>query len=232
MNNLILLRHGQSVWNKEKRFTGFADVELTEDLGKSEAKNAGQLIKKLNIEFDAYFTSRLKRAKNTLEIVLETLNKKNVEFHEAWELNERHYGGLTGQNKESILKKFGEEQVKIWRRSFDVKPPIMELDHPYKNKIDSKITGESLKDAALRVNQYYDKKIKPLLLKNKNVLVVFHGNSCRGLLMNIFNISKEKIIKLEIPTGNPLHIRFENNLRVKDFKYLNKKRAKKILFNI
>ena len=142
------------------------------------------------------------------------------------------YGNLTGLNKDQVIEKYGSEQVKIWRRSFDAPPPKMELDHPYINKINSSISSESLKDTFDRVMPYFNKKIKPLMLNNKNVLIVFHGNSCRALLMNILNISKEKIIELEIPTANPLLIRFEKKLEVKDYKYLDEKRAKKILFNI
>tara|TARA_B100001123_G_C15143503_1_gene960562 strand:- start:7 stop:702 length:696 start_codon:yes stop_codon:yes gene_type:complete len=231
MNKLILVRHGQSIWNKEKRFTGWADIGLTER-GKSEAKLAGQLIKKLNINFDAYFTSNLKRAINSLEIILEVLNKKNALVIKNKALNERHYGGLTSLNKDETIKKYGVEQVQIWRRSFNIPPPPMNPKHPYKNKISSDISSESLKDTYNRVIPYYNKKIEPLISLKKNILIVFHGNSCRSLLKKIFNISNKKIIKLEIPTGNPLLISFEENLKVKDYKYLDEKRAKKILFNI
>ena len=231
MSNLILVRHGQSLWNKERRFTGWADIELTEQ-GKSEAKLAGQLIKKLEIEFDDYFTSQLKRSINTLEIILEILNKKNSEFIKSESLNERHYGGLTSLNKDEIIKKYGEKQVQIWRRSFDIPPPPMQSDHPYKDKINSNIKSESLKDTFERVIPYYEKKIEPLLLSKKNILIVFHGNSCRSLLKRIFNISNKKIIELEDPTGNPLLIKFGDNFKVKDYKYLDQKRSKKILINI
>tara|TARA_Y100000590_G_scaffold414865_1_gene512104 strand:+ start:109 stop:804 length:696 start_codon:yes stop_codon:yes gene_type:complete len=231
MSNLILVRHGQSLWNKERRFTGWADIELTEQ-GKSEAKLAGQLIKKLEIEFDDYFTSQLKRSINTLEIILEILNKKNSKVIKSASLNERHYGGLTSLNKDEIIKKYGEKQVQIWRRSFDILPPPMQSDHPYKDKINSNIKSESLKDTFERVIPYYEKKIEPLLLSKKNILIVFHGNSCRSLLKKIFNISNKKIIELEVPTGNPLLIKFGDNLKVKDYKYLDQKRYKKILFNV
>ena len=231
MNNLILVRHGQSKFNLERRFTGFYDVDLTSK-GESEAKYAVELIKKLSFEFDAYFTSKLIRASNTLDIILKILNISNAQINKAWELNERHYGGLTGLNKDETIKKYGAEQVKIWRRSFDIPPPKMESDHPFKKKINSEILGESLKDTFERVVPYFEKKIKPLILSNKNILIVFHGNSCRALLMKILNISKKKIIDLEVPTGNPLLIKFENNFEVKDCKYLDQKREKKILFNI
>jgi 2,3-bisphosphoglycerate-dependent phosphoglycerate mutase len=231
MNHLILVRHGQSKYNLERRFTGFYDVELTTK-GKEEAKYAGKLIKELNIEFDAFFTSQLSRASKSLNIILETLNETDPKIYKAWELNERHYGGLTGLNKDDTIKKYGIKQVKIWRRSFNIPPPQMDSNHPYKDKINSKILGESLKDTFDRVIPYFNKKIKPLLFTNKNILIVFHGNSCRALLMKILKISKKRIVELEIPTGNPLHIRFENNKNIKDYKYLDKKRAKKILFNI
>ena len=231
MSNLILVRHGQSKFNLERRFTGFYDVELTSQ-GKAEAKYAGELIKKLNIELEGYFTSNLKRASDSLDIILKVLNKKNILINKAWELNERHYGGLTGLNKDDTIKKYGQKQVKIWRRSFDISPPQMEEQHPYKNKIKSNILSESLKNTFDRVMPYFNKKIKPLILSNKNVLIVFHGNSCRALLKEILNLSEKKIIEFEVPTGNPLLIRFEKNFKVKDCKYLDGKRAKKILFNI
>ena len=231
MNNLILVRHGQSKFNLERRFTGFYDVDLTTK-GESEAKYAGELIKKLNIQFDEYFTSELTRASNSLNIILKVLNVSNEKINKTWELNERHYGGLTGLNKDETIKKYGIEKVKIWRRSFNTAPPKMESDHPLKNKIKSEILGESLKDTFQRVVPYFNKIIKPLILSNKNILIVFHGNSCRALLMEILNISEKKIIDLEIPTGNPLLIKFEKNFEVKDCKYLDQKRSKKILFNI
>ena len=230
MSNLILVRHGQSLWNKERKFTGFVDVDLSEE-GKSEAEFAGKLIKELNIEIDVYFTSQLKRAINSLDIILKILNKPHVKINKAWELNERHYGGLTGLNKDETIKKYGKKKVQIWRRSFNIRPPIMDKHHPYKDKIKSNILSESLEDTIKRVIPYYEKKIKPIISVKKNILIVFHGNSCRALLKEILNISKEKIIDLEIPTGNPLLLKFNDNLKVKDYKYLNSERAEKILFN-
>ena len=231
MNNLILVRHGQSFWNKERKFTGFVDIELTEE-GKLEAENAGKLIKELNIELDAFFTSDLKRAMNSLNIILKILDKTNVEINKAYELRERNYAGLTGLNKDDVIRKYGKKQVQIWRRSFSTRPPPMDEQHPYKNKIGSDILGESLENTVNRVIPYYEKKIKPLISSGKNILIVFHGNSCRALLMKILNISKEKIIDLEIPTGNPLLLKFEDNLKVQNYKYLDHKRARKILFNV
>tara|TARA_B100000686_G_scaffold277951_1_gene297678 strand:- start:1673 stop:2386 length:714 start_codon:yes stop_codon:yes gene_type:complete len=237
MNNLILVRHGQSQWNREKRFTGWVDINLSEE-GKSEAKYAGKLIKKLNIDFHACFTSQLKRAINTLTIILDTLNNSNSKIIKAWELNERHYGALTGFNKDEIIKKHGSKQVQIWRRSFDIAPPLMESEHPCKNKIYANIPknhipkSESLKDTFERVVPYYEKKIGPLISLKKNVLISAHGNSLRALCKKIFYISNKKIVNFEIPTGNPLLIRFGDNLKVEDYKYLDVKRAKKILFKV
>ena len=237
MNNLILVRHGQSQWNLEKRFTGWVDIDLTEK-GKSEAEYAGKLIKALNIELHICFTSELKRAKNSLKIILDSLNQPNLKIKKACELNERHYGELTILNKDEVLKKHGAKQVQVWRRSYNIQPPPMSSEHPYKNSIYNKINknkipeGESLKDTFERVTPYYEKKIKPLILSKKNILIVFHGNSCRALLKKIFNISNEKIVNLEIPTGNPLLISFAENKNLKGYKYLDRKRARKILFNV
>ncbi len=241
MNNQILLvRHGQSFWNLERRFTGWADVDLTEH-GKYEAKCAGQLIKKLNIEFDTYFTSVQKRAINTLEIILNVLSKKNPKINKAWELNERHYGALTGLNKDELIKKHGKNQIHIWRRSFDIPPPPMEkrnANQLIKNKAYENIPvekipeSESLKNTFERVVPYYEKNIAPLLYSKKNILIAAHGNSLRALCKKILNISNKKIVDLEIPTGNPLLITLGENLQIKEYKYLDKKREKNILFNI
>ena len=231
MNHLVLLRHGQSFWNKERRFTGWADIDLTAE-GKLEANQSGKLIEELNIEFDAYFTSELKRAINTLKIVLKVLDKSNTSITKTNLLNERMYGNLTGLNKDDVMKKYGNKQVKIWRRSFDVPPPKISDDNPYKKKINTNILSESLKDTFERVVPFYQTKVEPLIKSKKNILMVFHGNSIRALLMQLFNISKKNIVNFEIPTGNPLLIRFAQDSQIKDYKYLDQKRAKKILFNI
>ncbi len=240
MNNLILVRHGQSLWNKEKRFAGWADIDLTKQ-GKEEAEYAGKLIKKLNIKFDSFFTSLQKRASNTLSIILDILNEPNASINKAWQLNERHYGGLTGLNKDEMIKKHGAEQVQIWRRSFDIPPPPMELSsphHPSKNRTFAEIPtdkipiGESLKDTFERVVPYYESKIKPLIFLKRNILVSAHGNSLRALCKKILNILKKNIIKFEIPTGNPMLVTFSDNFEVKEYKYLDLKRSKKILFNV
>ena len=240
MASLILVRHGQSIWNLQNRFTGWVDVDLSE-LGIREAQKSGELIKSLELDLNLYFTSYLKRAIKTLEVILKILKKNNTNIIKAWELNERHYGGLTGLNKDDAKKKLGEEQVKKFRRSWDISPPPMKDNDENNTKNDSiynKIAldkipvTESLKDTYNRVIPYFEKEIKQHIKKNKNVLISAHGNSLRALCKKILKISDEKIVELEIPTGNPLLIRFEENLEIKDYKYLNKKNAKKILFNI
>ena len=237
MSNLILVRHGQSLWNKERRFTGWADIDLT-DLGKQEAELAGRLIKELNINFDASFSSLQKRAVITLNIILKVLNNPRIKINKAWELNERHYGSLTGLNKDEMIKKHGNKTVNMWRRSFNVPPPPMQsssIYHPSKNSIYADIpvdkipNSESLENTFKRVVPYYEKKIKPLLLSNKNILISAHGNSLRALCKNIFSISKNKIIDLEVPTGNPLLIIFDKDLELKKYRYLDTKRAKNIV---
>ena len=239
MNNLILVRHGQSLWNKERRFTGWADVDLT-DQGKKEAEYAAILIRKLNIEFDVCFTSLQKRAINTLEIILNTLKIKNVKINKAFELMERNYGDLTGLNKDEMIKKHGNKQVHLWRRSFDTPPPPMDSSHPhhpFKNKNyinipkDKIPASESLKDTFDRVVPYYEKEIQPLLILKKNIMISAHGNSLRALCKKIFNITEKKIIDFEIPTGNPLLIKFKDSV-IDEYKYLDLKRAKKILINV
>ena len=240
MNNLILVRHGQSLWNLERRFTGWTDIDLTEQ-GKYEAKYAGQLIGETNIKFDKYFTSFQKRAINTLEIILDVLNKKNSQIKKAWQLNERHYGALTGLNKDELIKKHGKNQIHIWRRSFNIPPPPMEKTHPYhpsNNRAYKTIpsykipSSESLKNTFERVMPYYEINIAPLLLSQKNILISAHGNSLRALCKKLLKISNKKIVDFEIPTGNPLLITFDKNSEIKQYKYLDVKRAKNILFNV
>ena len=197
MSNLILVRHGQSLWNKERRFTGWADVNLTKK-GESEALLAGKLIKKLDIKFNKYFTSKLKRATNSLDIILKVLDDKNPKILKTTKLNERHYGDLTSLNKDETIKKFGYEQVNIWRRSFNTPPPEIGSNNPYKNKINTNIQSESLKDTFERVIPFYEKEIEPLLTLNKNILIVFHGNSCRSLLKKNLSKSSKKNIFIEL----------------------------------
>jgi len=239
MYNLILVRHGQSQWNLENRFTGWYDAELTKQ-GIEEAQQAGFLIKNLNINFNFAFTSFQKRAILTLDEINKKLDLSIKNIFKAWELNERHYGALQGLNKEETANKHGEQQVKIWRRSYDIPPPPMDKnnpDHPvhypiYKNINKNLIPDtESLKDTFKRVIPYYEKNILPVLKKEKNVIISAHGNSLRSLCKKIFNITDSSIIELEIPTGNPIHITFKNDMNLSKYLYLDQKRAKKILIN-
>ena len=238
MSKLILTRHGQSVWNAENRFTGWVDVGLSEQ-GILEARKSGVLIKNLNINIDISYTSFLKRAIKTLSVILEENNLK-LELNSAWEINERHYGSLTGLNKEETKKKIGEEQFKKYRRSWDISPPPMpendknqSLFSPLNAKIPQDMIPytESLKDTYNRVVPFFESKIKPDLQNNKNIIIAAHGNSLRALCKKLFNISNQKINELEIPTGNPLVIEFDQNLEVKDIKYLDKSREKPIITN-
>ena len=238
MANLILVRHGQSQWNLENRFTGWYDAQLTGQ-GKEEAKKSGQLIHQLNINFEQAFTSFQKRAFNTLSIILEEIDQKNLITTKAWQLNERHYGGLQGLNKAETAKKYGEEQVMTWRRSYKTPPPDLDPsdpNHPIHNKIykdiDPKLipNSESLLDTYNRAVPFYIKEIESMLKKEKNILVSAHGNSLRAICKKIFNISDAMITKLEIPTGNPIFIEMDN-LKVNSFKYLDKARSKEIITN-
>ncbi len=238
MTKLILTRHGQSVWNAENRFTGWVDVDLS-NKGVDEAEKSGQIIKDLNITIDISYTSYLKRAIKTLTTILKK-NNLELKFNTAWQLNERHYGSLTGLNKEETKKKIGQEQFKKYRRSWDIAPPAMEEKNEYQ-KLFSPLNvsipvsmvpfTESLKDTYERVVPFYEKEIKENLQKNKNILISAHGNSLRALCKYLFNISDTKINDLEIPTGNPLVIEFGDNLEIKKYYYLDKDRAKEIIFN-
>ena len=235
MSYLILIRHGQSTWNLEKRFTGWVDVDLTEN-GKLEAKKAGDLIKKTNIEINYYYSSFQIRANHTLKIIQRSLNdEKN--FIKAWELNERHYGGLTGLNKVEMSTKLGEEKVYQFRRSWDLRPDPLDKKskfHPlnidtYKNIPKKFIPDtESLKDTYERVTNYFEIEIKKKL-KNGNILISAHGNSIRALCKYLFKIDKKQISKLEIPTGNPLLIDIDENKKINSCKYLDQDRAKDLL---
>ena len=238
MTKLILTRHGQSIWNAENRFTGWVDIDLSEK-GIEEAENSGQIIKDLNIKIDISYTSYLKRAIKTLTSILKKSNLE-LKFNTAWQLNERHYGSLTGLNKEETKKKIGEEQFKKYRRSWDIAPPSMEekseyhaLFSPLNVSIPTGMTPftESLKDTYGRVVPFYESEIKKNLVDNKNVLVSAHGNSLRALCKYLFNISDSKINELEIPTGNPLVIEFGNSLEINKYYYLDKARTKTIIFN-
>jgi len=236
MGKLIAIRHGQSTWNAENRFTGWVDVDLSEK-GVAEAEKSGNLIKELNIDFDMCFTSYLKRAINTLEIILEVLGKK-YKYTKNWELNERHYGSLTGLNKAETKKKLGEEQFKKYRRSWDIPPPSLEKDSEYSSHNDKlykelkKIPDtESLKDTYNRVVPFYEKNIEKYIKSEKNIIISAHGNTIRALGKKIFNISDKNINLLEIPTGNPLVIDFDNSGKVLNKRYLDQSRKKDIISN-
>ncbi len=234
MSYLVLVRHGQSVWNLEKKFTGWVDVDLTEN-GKSEAKKAGELINKNNLTIDLYFSSVQLRAKNTLKIIQGEL-KDNKVPSEAWELNERHYGSLTGLNKDEMKVKLGEDKVHQFRRSWDLRPDPLDKQNPYhpsnieiyKNIPEDKIPStESLKDTYERVIDFYKKKIE--IINDKNILISAHGNSIRALCKYLFNLDNDVISKLEIPTGNPLLIEVNGDKKVLSAKYLDSGRAKDLL---
>jgi len=238
MSKLILIRHGQSIWNAENRFTGWVDVDLSEQ-GILEAKNSGKLIKNLNINIDVSYTSFLKRAIKTLTVILEE-NNLELELNTSWEINERHYGSLTGLNKEEIKKQIGEELFKKYRRSWDISPPPMTENDKNRSLFSSLNTSipqglipltESLKDTYNRVIPFFESKIKPDLQKNKNIIITAHGNSLRALCKKLFNISNQKINELEIPTGNPLIIEFDQSLDIKNIQYLDKSREKTIITN-
>ena len=237
MGKLIAIRHGQSTWNAENRFTGWVDVDLSEK-GVLEAEKSGKLLKNLSIDLDVCFTSYLKRAINTLEIILEVLGK-DLDYIKAWQLNERHYGSLTGLNKDETKQKIGEEQFKKYRRSWDIPPPKLNKDSKYSSHNDimyknlKKIPNtESLKDTYNRVVPFFEKNIDHFLRENKNVILSAHGNTIRALGKKIFNISDKSINLFEIPTGNPLLIDFDKNGKVLSSKYLDQSRKKEIIFNI
>ena len=216
---LILCRHGQSEWNLENRFTGWADVDLSPK-GEQEAKDAGLTLKNEQLSFDLAYTSVLKRATRTLWIMLEEMSLTWIPVTNAWELNERHYGALQGLNKSQVAAEYGEEQVQIWRRSYDTPPPALNDDderHPrfeirYASVSDLP-ASESLKDTLLRVKPYWQTKIMPSLLGNQDVLIVAHGNSLRAMVKMIENISDKEIVDFNIPTGIPLAYEFNENLK-------------------
>ena len=235
MSYLILIRHGQSTWNLEKRFTGWVDVDLTEN-GRLEAKKAGNLIKKLNVEIDYYYSSLQLRANNTLNIIQESINDKK-KFIKAWQLNERHYGALTGLNKIEMGKKLGEEKIYQFRRSWDLRPDPLDKKsklHPlnidtYKDISKKDIPDtESLKDTYDRVTRYFKSEIRDKT-KTGNVLISAHGNSIRALCKFLFKLDENQIAKLEIPTGNPLLIDINEKQKINNCKYLDLDRAKDLV---
>ena len=235
MSYLILVRHGQSIWNLEKKFTGWVDVDLTEN-GELEAKKAGELIKKNNISIDIYYSSFQLRAKNTLKLIKQELQDTKVS-KEAWQLNERHYGALTGLNKDEMKVKLGEEKVHQFRRSWDLRPEPLDKNNPYhpinintyKKIPQSKIPDtESLKDTYERVLNFYKQEVENEISIN-NILISAHGNSIRALCKYLFKLDENQISKLEIPTGNPLLINLDEEKKITDCKYLDKDRAKDLV---
>jgi 2,3-bisphosphoglycerate-dependent phosphoglycerate mutase len=225
MPTLVLLRHGQSQWNLENRFTGWWDVDLSEK-GIEEARAAGRLMRDKSLDFDCCFTSVLTRAIRTLHLVLHEMGRLWLPVTKDWRLNERHYGGLTGLNKQEMIDKVGESQVKIWRRSYDIPPPPLEPDSPYAVSGDRRYAGievpdtESLKDTIARAVPYYESEIAPVLSEGKRVLVAAHGNSLRGIIKYLSNISDDEIVGLEIPTGKPIVYELADDLSVERRYYL------------
>lgn len=219
MPTLVLLRHGQSQWNLENRFTGWWDVDLSEK-GIQEARAAGRLMCDKGLNFDVCFTSVLTRAIRTLHLTLHEMDQLWLPVAKDWRLNERHYGGLTGLNKQEMIDKVGAEQVKIWRRSFDIPPPPLPADSPYDVSDDRRYAGvpvpqtESLKDTIARTLPYYEQAIVPALRSGKRVLIAAHGNSLRGIMKYLSNISDEEIVGLEIPTGKPIVYELADDLSV------------------
>lgn len=203
MPELVIVRHGQSLWNLENRFTGWIDIDLSPK-GIEEAKSAGEKIRECKFIFDKAYTSALIRAQKTLDIILEIIDQQEIPIERDKALNERMYGDLQGLNKDDMRKQYGEEQVKLWRRSYDTQPP----------------NGESLKDTAARVIPYWESKIVPDLKSGKTILISAHGNSLRALVMYLEKLSKEEIISTEIPTGEPKYYKLDTELNILEYKYL------------
>ncbi|MBB5713317.1 2,3-diphosphoglycerate-dependent phosphoglycerate mutase [Sphingomonas aerophila] len=228
MPTLVLIRHGQSAWNLENRFTGWWDVDVTEK-GAAEARAAGELMAAKGLDFDLTFTSLQTRAIKTLNLALEEMGRLWLPVEKHWRLNERHYGGLTGLDKAETAAKHGDEQVKVWRRSFDVPPPAQESGSDYDLSNDRRYAGipipntESLKDTIARVLPYWEERIAPALKDGKRVLISAHGNSLRALVKHLSNIPDDEITGLEIPTGQPIVYQLDDNLAALDRYYLNER---------
>ena len=238
MIKLVLLRHGQSTWNKENRFTGWTNVPLTEQ-GIKEAKKAGKTLKENGFKFDVAVTSVLKRALDTTDIVLKEMKLKDAKIINSWEMNERHYGALQGLNKSEMAQKYGEKQVHIWRRSYNIRPPALDKndrrwpgnDLLYKH-IDKRLlpVAESLKDNISRTVPYWKKEIVPLLRNGKKILVSTHGNSLRALVKYLDNVPDNEIVSFNIPTGIPLVYELDENLKpIKHYFLGNKKEIEKAI---
>ena len=237
MSHLILVRHGQSKWNLENRFTGWVDVDLAPK-GKLEACKSGELIKEQKLKIDYFFTSYQIRAINTLKLILNTLRIEDIQTIKAWQLNERHYGALTGLNKDEMKKKLGEKKIHEFRRSFNTKPEPLNKNSPYHPlNIDIYKTlpkgnipdTESLKDTYDRVVNYFTENIEKKIFEDKNILVSAHGNSIRAICKYLFKLDEDKITKLEIPTGNPLFISFNDKNKITKCHYLDLERAKDLI---
>ena len=228
MPTLVLLRHGQSQWNLENRFTGWWDVDLSEQ-GIAEARDAGRMLADKGLDFDHCFTSVLTRAIRTLHLVLHEMDRLWLPVTKDWRLNERHYGGLTGLNKQEMIERVGAEQVKIWRRSFDIPPPPLDEGSPWRLTGDRRYDGievpeaESLKDTIARVLPYYDAEIVPQLSAGRRILVAAHGNSLRALEKHLSGISDDDIVGLEIPTGQPIVYELGDDLAVRDRYFLSER---------
>jgi len=231
MPRLILLRHGQSQWNLENRFTGWVDVDLT-DQGEAEARRGGELIAAAGFKPDVMFLSVLKRAKRTGALALQAAGLKDIPTIEDWRLNERHYGGLTGLNKAETAEKHGKDQVHIWRRSYDVPPPPLAPGGEYDFHADPRYSGqpipdtESLKTTLDRVLPYWNDIIAPRLKAGEDVLIVAHGNSLRAIVKLLFQVPDDQIVEVEIPTGNPLEIDLDADLKPVAARYLDVDRAR------
>jgi 2,3-bisphosphoglycerate-dependent phosphoglycerate mutase len=225
---LVLIRHGQSAWNLENRFTGWWDVDLTPQ-GEAEAKAAGEMLAAKGVDFDICFTSVQTRAIRTLHIALEAMDRLWLPEEKDWRLNERHYGGLTGLNKAETAARHGPEQVHIWRRSFDTPPPPLEPGGPFDLSGDRRYAGidiptqESLKDTIARVLPYWQERIAPALRAGRRVLISAHGNSLRALVKHLSEIPDDEITSLEIPTGRPIVYRLDDDLRPTDRYYLHER---------
>ena len=228
MPTLVLIRHGQSAWNLENRFTGWWDVDLT-DKGVAEAKAAGELLSAKGLDFDMCYTSFQSRAIRTLNLALEAMGRLWLPVEKDWRLNERHYGGLTGLNKAETAAKHGDAQVKIWRRSFDIPPPVLEPGGEFDLSADRRYAGiaipdtESLKDTIARVLPYWEARIAPDLKAGKRVVISAHGNSLRALVKHLSHIPDDEITELEIPTGQPIVYQLDDDLSAKDRYYLSER---------
>jgi 2,3-bisphosphoglycerate-dependent phosphoglycerate mutase len=227
---LVLLRHGQSQWNLENRFTGWVDVDLTAE-GEAQARKGGELIKAAGVELDEAYTSVQTRAIRTCNLALDAAGQSFVPVTKDWRLNERHYGGLTGLNKAETAEKHGEEQVTIWRRSYDIPPPELAPGGEYDFSKDRRYAGkdlpatESLKTTLVRVLPYWEAEIAPKLEAGETILVAAHGNSLRAIVKHLFNVPDSEIVHVEIPTGNPLVIDLDGDLKPISARYLDESRA-------